>query len=169
MKGHDLALGQLFLVGFAGLSVDAGHPVVEDITRHGLGGVILFDRALNGERQNIESPAQLSALTATLQRHARTPLLIAVDQEGGRVCRLKEEDGFPPSPPAKLLGDGGDPGRPRRYAEQMAASLAAASSRLAAGSCAAGGKAAVLPAPDAAATFSRAAWIQAWTLAKCRA
>ena len=124
MKGHDLALGQLFLVGFAGLSVDAGHPVVEDITRHGLGGVILFDRALNGERQNIESPAQLSALTATLQRHARTPLLIAVDQEGGRVCRLKEEDGFPPSPPAKLLGDGGDPGRTRRYAEQMAASLA---------------------------------------------
>lgn len=125
MKGDDLALGQLFLVGFAGLSVDARHPVVKDITRHGLGGVILFDRALSGERQNIESPEQLSALTATLQRHARTPLFIAVDQEGGRVCRLKEEDGFPPSQPAKFFGDQGDPEQTRRAAERMAASLAA--------------------------------------------
>lgn len=124
MNGHDLALGQLFLVGFAGLGVDAGHPVVEDITRHGLGGVILFDRDLRGARHNIESPEQLRELTAALQRYARTPLFIAVDQEGGRVCRLKEEDGFPPSPPAKLLGDGGDPARTRRSAEQMAASLA---------------------------------------------
>lgn len=125
MKGHDLALGQLFLVGFTGLTVDAQHPVVEAITRHGLGGVILFDRDLHGARRNIVSPEQLSELTAALQGYADTPLLIAVDQEGGRVCRLKEEDGFPPTLPAKLLGDGGDPERTRRYAEKMAASLAA--------------------------------------------
>ncbi|HBI15120.1 MAG TPA: beta-N-acetylhexosaminidase [Desulfobulbaceae bacterium] len=125
MNGHDLALGQLFMVGFAGLSVDARHPVVEDITRHGLGGVILFDRDLHGARRNIESAEQLRELTAALQGYARIPLFIAVDQEGGRVCRLKEEDGFPTSLPAKLLGDEADPARTRIYAERMAASLAA--------------------------------------------
>lgn len=125
MKGHDLALGQLFLVGFNGLAVDARHPVVADITHHGLGGVILFDRDLNGARRNIESPEQLRALTAALQGYGDTPLLIAVDQEGGRVCRLKEEDGFPPAPPAKLLGDGDDPEQTRGHADTMAANLAA--------------------------------------------
>lgn len=125
MKGHDLALGQLFLVGFAGLAVDAHHPVVEAITRHGLGGVILFDRDMHGARRNIESPEQLRKLTTTLQGYARTPLFIAVDQEGGRVCRLKEENGFPPTLPAKLLGDGEDTARTRRSAAEMAATLAA--------------------------------------------
>ncbi|MHB8810058.1 MAG: glycoside hydrolase family 3 N-terminal domain-containing protein [Desulfobulbaceae bacterium] len=125
MKGQDLALGQLFMIGFAGLAVDARHPVVAAITRHGLGGVILFDRDLQGARQNIESPEQLRALTAALQGYAATPLFIAVDQEGGRVCRLKEEDGFPPTLPAKLLGDGDEPDRTRGHAERLAANLAA--------------------------------------------
>ena len=125
MNGSDLALGQLFLVGFAGLAVDAHHPVVTDITRHGLGGVILFDRTLRGERQNIASPAQLRELTSALQSHAATPLLIGVDQEGGRVCRLKEEDGFAPTLPAQLLGGQDDPGATGRHAEEMAAELAA--------------------------------------------
>ncbi|MFZ5797097.1 MAG: beta-N-acetylhexosaminidase [Desulfobulbus sp.] len=124
MNRHDLELGQLFLMGFAGTEVDSAHHVVEDISRHGLGGVILFDRDLHGARRNIESPGQLRKLTATLQAHARTPLFIAVDQEGGRVCRLKEEDGFPPTVPAKLLGDRDDPEETGRHAEQMAAMLA---------------------------------------------
>ncbi|MQW90897.1 beta-N-acetylhexosaminidase [Acinetobacter wanghuae] len=46
-----------------------------------VGGVILFAR-------NIESPAQVRALTDHM-RQLRPDILIAVDQEGGRVQRLK--------------------------------------------------------------------------------
>lgn len=47
-----------------------------------VGGVILFTR-------NIESPQQVRALTDHM-RQIRPDLLIAVDQEGGRVQRLKQ-------------------------------------------------------------------------------
>lgn len=96
-------LGQMFLAGFDGLTVGPGHPVVTAIRRDRLGGVILFDRSIDGSRQNIASPSQLAELTAALQEHAETPLLVAVDQEGGQVRRLKEEDGFPPSVSAVSL------------------------------------------------------------------
>ena len=47
-----------------------------------VGGMILFGR-------NIESPAQVRALTDHMRR-IRPDILIAVDQEGGRVQRLKQ-------------------------------------------------------------------------------
>ena len=47
-----------------------------------VGGVILFGR-------NIESPSQVRALTDHM-RQIRPEILIAVDQEGGRVQRLKQ-------------------------------------------------------------------------------
>ena len=60
-----------------------------------VGGVILFAR-------NIESREQVTALNAEI-RQAADNLLIAVDQEGGRVQRLR--DGFTLLPPMQLLGD----------------------------------------------------------------
>lgn len=123
MNSTNLALGQLFLVGFSGQAVTEDHPLVATITRSDLGGVILFDRTLQGDRQNIVSPDQLRRLTASLQRYAATPLLVAVDQEGGKVCRLKEEDGFAGSLPAQRFGDLDDPAATGRAAESMAMEL----------------------------------------------
>ena len=96
-------LGQMFLIGFDGLSIKSGHPVIRAIEHENLGGVILFDRNINGSRQNIESSGQLKQLVSVLQQHAEIPLLIATDQEGGQVCRLKAEDGFPASRSAGSL------------------------------------------------------------------
>jgi beta-N-acetylhexosaminidase len=101
-------LGQMLLVGFRGAELSDEDSILRDIREHNLGGVIFFDRdvQLKTVGRNIQSPAQVRALTAELQAAARTPLFIAVDQEGGRVRRLREEAGFPFSPSAKAMGQG---------------------------------------------------------------
>ncbi len=62
-----------------------------------VGGMILFAR-------NIESPVQVRALTDHM-RQIRPDILIAVDQEGGRVRRLKETQGFSALPAMGKLGE----------------------------------------------------------------
>lgn len=83
-----------------------------------VGGVILFKR-------NYESPAQLSELTAAIHALRATPLLVAVDHEGGRVQRFRE--GFTPIPPMRELGKIWDdhPQRARHLAHQAGYVLAA--------------------------------------------
>lgn len=60
-----------------------------------IGGVILFER-------NFEDAVQLAALCADIHELREPRLLIAVDQEGGRVQRLRS--GFTPLPPAAAYG-----------------------------------------------------------------
>jgi beta-N-acetylhexosaminidase len=89
--------GQLLFVGFAGTHVP---PDLTVRIREGrIGGVVLF-------RRNIEDPAQLRALTAELCRLAPpdAPLIIAIDQEGGRVQRLRAP--WTEWPPMRTLGRG---------------------------------------------------------------
>jgi beta-N-acetylhexosaminidase len=104
MTTHDLAKtdhpgfwGQVLMVGIPGLRMDeVARELVRDLK---VGGVILFAR-------NIESPEQVWELTRDLQREALAatgrPLLLAIDQEGGRVQRLKAP--FTIIPPARTLG-----------------------------------------------------------------
>lgn len=99
-------IGQMLLVCFEGTELPPSHPLHEDISRRHLGGVMLRSRSSSGSTAsgNIASPRQLQALTGSLQAASPTPLLIAVDQEGGRVCRLKPRDGFPPTTSFAKLG-----------------------------------------------------------------
>jgi beta-N-acetylhexosaminidase len=102
----DVMVGQMLMAGFRGFAVTPDSPVVRDIRERHLGGVILFDYdvALGSPDRNIDSPPQVARLTADLAGYAAIPLLVAVDQEGGRVQRLKPARGFAGSPPAKELG-----------------------------------------------------------------
>ena len=103
--GQDAArLGQLFMLGFRGTTLSADHWLVGAVRDQGLGGVILFDRNVDGTVQNVVSPDQLRQLVNDLQQLAPLPLLVGIDQEGGRVCRLKERDGFAPCVSAAVLG-----------------------------------------------------------------
>ena len=100
----SLPLGQLFILGFRGEELRPGHWLYPALKHNNLGGVILFDRNVDGSIQNISSPVQLRRLTADLQQAAGGKLLIAVDQEGGKVCRLKAATGFCALPAARDLG-----------------------------------------------------------------
>jgi beta-N-acetylhexosaminidase len=121
-------IGQLLMVGFRGLEVSGRSPIVCAIEAGAIGGIILFDRdlALDRDRRNIRSPRQVKRLIATLQKAAATPLLVAVDQEGGKVARLKRKHGFPVAPEARSLGEADDPELTRRHAATTATALAEA-------------------------------------------
>lgn len=122
----DEQIGQMLMLGFRALTVDETSPIVEEIQTLHLGGVVLFDVHVPtwSDQRNIASPAQLAALTTGLQAAASTPLLIAVDQEGGRVARLKEKHGFPPSPSPQSLGERDDLAYTAKVAGIMAQTLA---------------------------------------------
>ncbi len=121
-------IGQILMVGFRGESVDEHGPVARDLREYNLGGVILFDVdvALGEPRRNIRSPKQLAQLTSELRSFSKTPLLIAIDQEGGRVNRLKPEYGFPVTFSQQALGTADDPVRTRQASQTLAAALKAA-------------------------------------------
>jgi beta-N-acetylhexosaminidase len=78
-------IGGVFMAGIPGMVMDAQTERL--IRDYALGGVILFSR-------NIHNPLQLASLCNDLQNcsltHHGTPLFLAVDQEGGRVARLRE-------------------------------------------------------------------------------
>jgi beta-N-acetylhexosaminidase len=77
------AAASLFLVGFEGTLLS--DPIRARLDE-GVGGVVLF-------RRNIENRDQVGELVARIREFAARPLLVAVDQEGGKVQRLRE--GFP--------------------------------------------------------------------------
>ena len=91
-------IGQLAIAGFAGESIPTELKAIA--REFDLGGVILFAR-------NVSAPDQV----AEIAREARTmaqelPLWVSVDQEGGRVARLKAP--FTIWPPMLTLGRSGD-------------------------------------------------------------
>lgn len=123
----DEKIGQMLMIGFRGLDVTEESTIVQDIQTGKVGGVILFDKdvLLNTYERNIQSPAQLQALIAKLKSHAKTPLFVAIDQEGGIVARLKERYGFPkPAVSQEYLGTLNNPDTTAYYASGTANTLA---------------------------------------------
>jgi beta-N-acetylhexosaminidase len=124
-------IGQLLLLGFKGRSGADTALIVRDLREHAIGSVILFDIDMTGTidsgqpgSRNITSPAQVRELVAHLQAHARLPLLVAIDQEGGRVNRLKPDYGFPASLSHEELGARDDLAFTREQAAATARTLA---------------------------------------------
>jgi beta-N-acetylhexosaminidase len=108
-------VGRLAIVGFTGTSVpDELRRLAAEFD---LGGVIYFAR-------NIVEPRQVAELSRELASLARDwPFWISVDQEGGRVARLKAP--FTEWPPMMTLGRSGDEALVARFAGALAAELRA--------------------------------------------
>ena len=108
-------IGQLLIGSLPGMTIT---PELRSLAREfSLGGVILFAR-------NIEAPEQVAELAHDLQSLATdAPLWVSVDQEGGRVARLRAP--FTVWPPMATLGRSGDVELAGRFAAALAAELRA--------------------------------------------
>jgi beta-N-acetylhexosaminidase len=111
-------VGQLAIAGFAGLSIPQDLKALA--REFDLGGVILFAR-------NVDAPDQVAEVSREAQTLAQPadglPLWVSVDQEGGRVARLRAP--FTLWPPMITLGRSGDERLAERFARALAAELKA--------------------------------------------
>lgn len=105
-------IGQLVVAGFAGFTL----PVeLRALAREfDLGGVILFGR-------NVEAPLQVAEIAYEVKQLSAVPPWVSVDQEGGRVQRLRAP--FTEWPPAAALGRRGDAELTARFGRALAREL----------------------------------------------
>jgi len=109
------AAGQLLTVGFDGPSLPA--ELGRRIAAGEVGGAMLF-------RPNIESPAQVASLVMALRSSAPTPdFLVAIDQEGGLVQRLRAP--LTVWPDMFSVGAAGNPARTEQVGRALGQELAA--------------------------------------------
>jgi beta-N-acetylhexosaminidase len=108
-------MGQLLIAGFNGQQIPAE---LKSLAREfSLGGVILFAR-------NVAEPEQVADVAfEALRLVPDLPVWVSVDQEGGRVARLKSP--FTVWPPMATLGRSGDVALAIRFARALAEELKA--------------------------------------------
>jgi len=104
MENLKQLLHKMLIIGFDGEDISTNDTLKIQI-QNGLGGVILFDQYINDKtkNKNISNPEQLKNLNLSLQNISDNPLIICIDQEGGKVARLKEQKGFIESQSAKAI------------------------------------------------------------------
>lgn len=94
----EIKIGQMILIGLPQTKVDSS--VLASVKAGKIGSILVFEK--NIPQKN--SFTELKKVLWTYQKAALIPLFISIDQEGGRVNRLKEKYGFPRSVTAAKLG-----------------------------------------------------------------
>lgn len=110
----DEKIGQMIIAGVEGTSLLAADQAL--IRDHGVGGVIFY-------ADNIESAAQTKKFVdeaKAANRNDELPLIVSVDQEGGRVARLKGVDKIPT---AGAIGERNDAAYARSIGEKLGEQL----------------------------------------------
>nr|MEE4269527.1 glycoside hydrolase family 3 N-terminal domain-containing protein [Candidatus Krumholzibacteria bacterium] len=82
-------VGQLFIVY---------HGPAAFMAEHGFGGSLIFSSM-------VKKPEELQASLAEAQRQCKIPLLVAIDQEGGKVNRLQSVPGLENTPSATQMAE----------------------------------------------------------------
>ncbi len=114
---------RMLIVGMRGTELRPDNPVVKDIRDRGVGGVILFEHNITPIEKGMDSKARLTRLCQDLQALRTDKLLISIDQEGGRVNRLKTKYGFPRTVSQAYLGKTDNEDTTRHYAGIIARTL----------------------------------------------
>ncbi len=115
----DVKIGQMLLIGFPKGEVDP--LVLEEIKAGKVGSIILFEKNIP---KSTSTYFALKKMIWTYQKAAPIPLMVAIDQEGGKVNRLKDKYGFTRSITAQEMGKATNFDSVRFYAEATASTLA---------------------------------------------
>lgn len=114
----DIKIGQMILIGYPGTTVD--QKVLDEVKAGKVGSIILFEKNLPAANTFIA----VKKVIWTYQQAASIPLFVGIDQEGGRVNRLKTKYGFPASITAAAMAKSSSLDSVRIYAEATASTLA---------------------------------------------
>jgi beta-N-acetylhexosaminidase len=114
----DIKIGQMILIGYPGTTVD--QRVLEEVGAGKVGSIILFEKNIPAANSFIA----VKKVIWTYQQAATIPLFVGIDQEGGRVNRLKAKYGFPASITAAAMAKSSNLDSVRIYAEATASTLA---------------------------------------------
>lgn len=115
----DIKIGQMILIGMPKAELD--EKVLEEVRKGKVGALIFFEKNIPNKSNAF---ASVKKMTWTYQKAASIPLFICIDQEGGKVNRLKEKYGFTRSITAGALGSYKSLDSVRFYADATAATLA---------------------------------------------
>ncbi|HEV7317404.1 MAG TPA: glycoside hydrolase family 3 N-terminal domain-containing protein [Ensifer sp.] len=121
-KGDDVALremiGQMIIIGFEGSRVSdpSIRRLLTKIENGQITGVLYLQR-------NIASKKATAAMNNAMQKVAPSPVLIAIDQEGGAIQRIPPSLGFPALPPAKTVASKMSPRRAYEAYSSLAIAL----------------------------------------------
>lgn len=97
----DYKIGQMIMIGIGErTALSTADTLAQELQAGKIGGVVLFEKNI----AKTNSKDSLKMLVQSLQKNARTPLFVSIDEEGGKVHRLKEKYGFIGMPSAAYLG-----------------------------------------------------------------
>jgi beta-N-acetylhexosaminidase len=114
----DIKIGQMLLIGFPAQKVDSA--VLAEVKAGKVGSLIIFEKNI----PPANSFVALKKIIWTYRQAAPIPLIIGIDQEGGRVNRLKSKYGFPNSITASSMAKSPTLDSVRFYGEATASTLA---------------------------------------------
>jgi beta-N-acetylhexosaminidase len=116
----DIKIGQMIMIGINERTALENSDVFAEELRQGkIGGVVIFEKNL--AKTNTKDSLRL--LIKNLQANAKIPLFVSIDEEGGKVHRLKEKYGFFTTPSAAHLGQVNNFDSTRYHSRQIATLL----------------------------------------------
>lgn len=98
----DIKIGQMVMIGIEERTfIQPDDSLLEELQDGSIGGIVLYEKNI----AKINSADSLKRMIATMQSATLIPLFISIDEEGGKVHRLKTKYGFVAMPSAAYLGN----------------------------------------------------------------
>ncbi len=116
----DIMIGQMIMVGIGDYtSLTGDESILLEVQSGKIGGLVLYEKNLSKSG----TADSLKNMLARFQTIAPISLFIGIDEEGGKVNRLKPKYGFPKTVSAQYLGQLNNPDSTFHYASQTATLL----------------------------------------------